>query len=202
MNVNFLTDFGDQAVVLPLALVIVLALAMTGWPCGAIVWLLAVLGTIGTMALLKVVFVSCGPVQLGSPVESPSGHTAAAAVSYGGLIALISRRAGLSLGWALVPAPLIALLIGVSRIELGAHSLPEAMIGGAIGCAGVLAMLLLAGKPPRQVRLSWLIGPAVFVVVVMHGQHLHGEDQIRTFAGRHAWLAAVCGDHGRPRLPF
>ena len=195
---TFLTDFADQAVVLPLALVVALVLALTGWKRGAFIWLLAVLGTIGTIALLKIAFATCGPAQFGGVVKSPSGHTASAAIIYGGLIALIGRRWGASIGWAFLAAPVAVLVIGLSRVELGAHTLPEVVIGGVIGCAGVLAVLVIAGAPPPRLHSPRLIGPAVFVAVVMHGNHLHGEDQIRAFAGRYAWLASVCFYHGPP----
>ena len=195
---TFLTDFADQAVVLPLAIVIALVLALTGWARGALIWLLAVVATIGAIAVLKVLFAACGPAQLGGVVSSPSGHTASGAIIYGGLLTLIIRRCGGGVGWALLPAPLVALLIGLSRIDLGAHTLPEVVIGGLVGCAGVLAMLALAGAPPRRLHLRWLFGPAVLVIVLMHGQHLHGEDLIKDFGSRYIWLKAACGDHRHP----
>lgn len=194
---TFLTDFADQAVVLPLALVIALVLALTGWKRGALVWLLAVVGTFGAVALLKIGFVACGPAQLGGEVQSPSGHTASAAIIYGGSIALIGRRCGVGLGWSFLPAPVAVLLIGLSRIELGAHTLPEVVIGGLVGCVGTMAMLLLAGVPPPRLRLPRLVGPAVVVAIAMHGYHLDAEDRIKDFGGHYAWLAAVCGDHGQ-----
>jgi membrane-associated phospholipid phosphatase len=190
--VNFLTDFADQAVVLPLALVIALVLALTGWARGTAAWLLAVVGTLGTMGLLKILFGVCGPAQFGGIISSPSGHTAAAAILYGGLLGLIVRRCGGGLGPALLPAQVVVLLIGVSRIELGAHTLPEVVIGALVGCAGVLAVLLLAGPPPRRMHLPRLLGPALFVVVLMHGYHLQAEEQIKQQSWRFAWLTAVC----------
>ena len=39
---TFLTDFADQAVVLPLVLVLALVLAAQGWRRGAAAWLVAV----------------------------------------------------------------------------------------------------------------------------------------------------------------
>jgi hypothetical protein len=56
----------------------------------------------------------------------------------------------------------------------------------------VLAVLLLAGPPPRRVRLPRLLGPALFVVVLMHGYHLQAEEQIKQQSWRFAWLTAVC----------
>jgi membrane-associated phospholipid phosphatase len=192
--VIFLTDFADEAVVLPVALVIARVLGLTGWARGTVVWLIAVAGTLATMLLLKILFDACGPAQFGGVVNSPSGHTAAAAILYGGLLGLLVRRSGGGMALALLPAPVVVVVIGVSRIELGAHTLPEVVIGAAVGLAGVLGVLLLAGPPPRRVWPSRLLGPALFTVVLLHGYHLRAEEQIRQQSARFAWLTAVCAD--------
>src|ERR1043166_4884615 len=88
----FLTDFADQAVVLPVVLVVALLLAATGWWRGAVVWLGVVGGTFGVVLFLKLVFMSCQPVFIPWELRSPSGHTAAAAVVAGGVRALIGGR--------------------------------------------------------------------------------------------------------------
>jgi membrane-associated phospholipid phosphatase len=196
IGVTFLTDFADQAVVLPTALAIALLLALTGWARGAAVWLLAVMGTTGAITLLKILFVACGPAQFGGIVSSPSGHTAAA-ILYGGLAGLAVRRCGGGTGLAFLPAPVVVVAFGLTRVQLGAHTVPEVVIGAVAGCAGVLAVLLLAGPPPRRVRLPRLLGPALFVAVLMHGYHLRAEEQLR-HAGRFAWLAAACAESWQP----
>jgi membrane-associated phospholipid phosphatase len=194
-GVLFLTDLADPAVILPAAFVIAVMLALTGWTRGTLVWLAAVFGTIATIAVLKIGFAACGPTQFGGPVNSPSGHVAGGTIAYGGLVALLTRYVGVSRGWALLPVPLIAALIGLTRIELGAHTLPEVVIGGVIGCAGVFAMLALAGVPPGRLRVPRLLGPAVLVVAIMHGHHVNGEALVKQAGWHWEWLAAACGDH-------
>jgi membrane-associated phospholipid phosphatase len=194
VSVIFLTDFADEAVVLPLALVIALVLGLTGWARGTTVWLIAVAGTLGTMLALKILFGACGPAQFGGVISSPSGHTAAAAILYGGLLGLLVRRCGGGIGLALLPAPVVVVLIGVSRVELGAHTVPEVVIGAVVGLAGVLGVLVLAGPPPRRVWPSRLLGPALFVMVLLHGYHLQAEEQIRRQSARFVWLTAACAD--------
>lgn len=54
----FLTDFADQAVMLPLALAVAIALAVMGWRRGAMVWLGIVCGTFGLMLGLKFIFMA------------------------------------------------------------------------------------------------------------------------------------------------
>ncbi|MGH7057623.1 MAG: phosphatase PAP2 family protein, partial [Acetobacteraceae bacterium] len=138
---KFITDFADLAVIIPLSLVAAAMLGLTGWWRGAIVWLLAICVPLAIMALLKLALFACGPVRIGELVQSPSGHTASAAIVYGGLTGLIALRQGAGLVPALLPAPIAAALIGLSRLALDVHTLPEVLIGGAIGCAGAAAML-------------------------------------------------------------
>jgi hypothetical protein len=111
------------------------------------------------------------------------------------MAALLTRYLGVSRFWALLPALLIAALIGLTRVELGAHTLPEVVIGGVIGCAGVLAMLVLARVPSGRLRLPRLLGPAVLVVAVMHGHHVHGEGLVKHMGRHWGWLTAACSDH-------
>ena len=129
---RFLTDFADQAVIIPLVLAISIALATQGWRRGAIVWLLAVGATFAAMLALKVAFLACSPLFSPIDIHSPSGHVAAATVVTGGLAALLSGRAA-----NILPiAGLAALVIGISRLVLGAHSLPEVVVGALVGLAG------------------------------------------------------------------
>ena len=79
-KVRFLTDFADQAVILPLVLAIGIALLIQGWHRGAAVWWLAVFVTFTMTLALKLVFLACS-ANLGTPgIHTPSGHVAAATV--------------------------------------------------------------------------------------------------------------------------
>ena len=192
----FVTNFADPAVVLPLAIIAALMLAFTGWWRGAALWLVVVGATLATMAVLKLALFACGPVRFGGPLESPSGHTASAAIIYGGLAALVARRCGAGVIPAFLPAPMAAALIGFSRIALDAHTLADVVIGGAVGCAGTLALLLLAGTPPPRLKLPRLLGPALVVVVAMHGYQLHAEAELHALAVHYRWIASFSSARG------
>ena len=84
---NFLTNFADEAVVLPLAVGVTIALYALGWRRGALAWAVAVGGTLALMLALKLVEFACGP----SLLRAPSGHTAAAAVVCGGLAVMLTQ---------------------------------------------------------------------------------------------------------------
>lgn len=174
---NFLTDFADQAVVLPLVVVVALVLALQGWRRGALVWILAIGGTFFVMLVLKVVFFGCTAVFGPADLHSPSGHVAAAAVVSGGLAAIFGR------GRALVVPVVVtaAALIGLTRIGLQVHSWPEVILGAAVGLAGALVLTRLAGPPPA-LRLRPLILAMAVVLGLFHGRHLEAEMVIRRAA--------------------
>jgi len=185
--VRFLTDFADQAVILPLVVAIALALAAQGWRRGALVWLAAVAGTFAAMLALKLTFLACTPLFSPMEIRSPSGHVAAATVVAGGLAALLTGRRRSILPVAL----LAAVVIGMSRLVLGAHSLPEVILGAVVGLAGAAALLRFAGPPP-PLRLAPIVAVVVVVAALFHGMHLQAEAAIRQTAYRAGLLFAVC----------
>ena len=188
---EYLTDFADQAVMLPLAVVIGLALALSGWWRGCAAWVVAVVGVLGTIAVLKYLFFACFSVLGVSGIHSPSGHTAAAGVIMGGALVLFLR--GRAPGWALAACPVcLATLFGISRLSVQAHSVPEVLAGGAIGLAGVLLLAVLAG--PRPPVPGWpAAAGAVAVLIGLHGLRLHAEAPLHSL-GLFTWLPlpAVC----------
>jgi membrane-associated phospholipid phosphatase len=175
---TFLTDLADQAVLLPVAAGVAIVLLLLGWFRGALAWTVAVCGTLAVMLGLKMVFTICGPAVPELNIRTPSGHVAAAAVIYGGLAALLGLRPSMTV---LVSIG-IAVVVAASRIVLGAHTPPEAFVGGLVGCAGALTVALLAGPKPPGMRLAPLVAVPLLVVVLLHGVHLHAEPTIGRLA--------------------
>ena len=185
---TFITDFADQAVVLPLVLAIGIALLAQGWRRGAAAWATAVVATFAAMLALKVIFLACSHRFGDIDIHTPSGHVAAATVVTGGLAALLFRRRA-----SVLPvAVLAAIVVGVSRLALGAHSLPEVVLGAVVGLAGAISLPLLAGPLPSRLDARRIAIIAVAVVLVFHGLHLPAEAHIRATAYRFAHLLAVC----------
>jgi membrane-associated phospholipid phosphatase len=186
--VTFITDFADQAVILPLVFAIGIALLVQGWRRGAAAWALAVSATFATMFVLKLVFYACAN-RLGTvDLHTPSGHVAAATIVTGGLAALLFHRRAIGLPLA----ALAAVVIGVSRLMLGVHSLPEVVLGAIVGLAGAFGLLLLAGRPPPELDVRRVAVIALATIVVFHGLHFPAEAHIRATAYRMAKLLAVC----------
>jgi len=187
-EVTFLSDFADQAVVLPVIAVIAITLAAQGWRRGALIWLGVVIITFGLLVSLKLAFLACGHLlPLRPSVISPSGHVASAAVVAGGLTALLTRR----YKGVLPVAGLTAGLIGLSRLMLGMHSVPEVIIGALVGLAGAAALPSLA-KPPPSLRTARLFAVVLLVAASFHGMHLPAEAALRYTASRASRLFTVC----------
>ena len=186
---RFLTDFADQAVVLPLVLAVALVLALQGWRRGAAAWLVAIGATFAVILVLKLVFLGCTPLFGPADMRSPSGHVAAATVIGGGLAAIFGAGPRF--------VPLVALLaagaIGLTRVGLHQHSWPEVVLGAATGLAGALALARLAGPAPA-LRLRPMLLTAVFVLALFHGRHMEAEVVIGQAATGSGWFPAWCQD--------
>jgi membrane-associated phospholipid phosphatase len=185
---RFLTDFVDQAVLLPLAFAVALVLAATGWRRAAGMWALMIVIGFGAMLLAKL-FALCVPLPLA--IRSPSGHTAGAAMVYGGLAALLP----IALRARLLIAVLVALVIGVSRLALGMHTPAEVILGGLLGVAAVAVFCRLIGPPPAGLSVWRGLALALLIGVAFHGRHLAAETSIRAAAYR---LAVCVPDQARP----
>ncbi len=190
---RFLTDFADQAVVLPVVAAVAIALAALGWRRGALAWIAATAITFVVILLLKLGFLGCAPVFAPWALRSPSGHTAAAAVVAGGLVAVLAGR----LAAVLLASALAALAIGLSRLELGLHSPPEVAIGALIGLAGAVALARFAGPPPRA-RPVPLLAIAAAVALLLHGMHLPAEAAIARAAHGALNFVPACREGPRP----
>ena len=185
-QIQWLTDFGDQAVVLPIACSVTLFLAASQWWRGAGIWMLAVGGVLGTMLTLKLLFGACG-WEVSTALNSPSGHTASTAALYGGLGSILIQRLGVA-GTGLI-ALVIAVLFGMTRVMLGDHTVPEAVVGGTVGVIGAVTLRSLMGHPPTGLKRSGLVVLVLVVAWVAHGRHLPVEQQIHTLSS--ARLPAV-----------
>jgi membrane-associated phospholipid phosphatase len=182
----FITDFADQAVILPLVGVIWIALLAQRWWRGAIAWMLAIGATFAVLLVLKLAFIACWRTFGTFHLHTPSGHVAAATVIVGGLGAIVLRRSH-----AVAVAFGAAGLIGATRLLLGVHSTPEVILGALVGLGGTLLMIIIARSPPK-LRMKPIVFSVALVLIVFHGLHLPAEAHIRLTALRVAKMLAVC----------
>jgi membrane-associated phospholipid phosphatase len=176
---NFLTDFADQAVVLPLAGTVLLVLFAVGWRRGAVAWGAGVGGVLAVMLVLKLLALACLRHLGWLGLSSPSGHTAASAVVYGGLLALLAPRGTVV---AAIAGGAVALVFGLSRLALHVHTVPDVILGALVGVAGAILMRRAAGPRPPRSGAPWLLLAAFAVMVAFHGHRLQAETQIRWMA--------------------
>ena len=169
---NFVTDFGDTAVTVPLAALMAGFLLAAREPRLAFGWALAIVGCAGAIGGLKLVLAACG-YPLGGPGQaSPSGHTAMSIAVYGGYAAVIGATLARP-ARELVIAGAAMLMIGIalSRVVLGAHSPLEVWIGLAVGVTPLGAVIAIVAHYRRQrLPIRWLILPALAVALAFHGE--------------------------------
>ncbi len=187
------TDFGDLAVLLPVAAVVLLWLLAVRSVRGAVWWLAALALCIGGTALLKIYFFACSPVP---SLASPSGHSSFSTLVYGALAAIVAPE--LTAGWRriIVLAGGIALIatIAVSRLILGVHSLPEIMLGIAVGLVslGLFAQGYLRARPTGAWLTPLLVAVAV-LWVILHGHELRAEELLHAIS-RYLHVGSIlCG---------
>ena len=179
---QFVTDFADQAVVLPLVLVTAAAMWLGGWGRGALAWSLVCGATLGLVGAAKLIVFAYGPFAGLPLLLSPSGHTASAALVYGGFAGLLF--AGPRPRFLAPIAALLAGGIGISRVMLGLHTLPDVLVGAAIGLAGAIALEASAGRRPEHFRRVVPLAVGGAVLIGFHGLHLPAEPWLRLLAER------------------
>ncbi len=195
---TFVTDFADQAVILPVVAVVFLTLlAQRRWRVAG-AWMLAIPGVLATLLVLKIAFYACGwllPVfdlnQLA--LRSPSGHVASATVVSSGVFALQARRLRLgTISAALFAALAVAVIIGVTRVLLGAHSISEVVVAAFVGGAGAVAFARLSGQRLLEKSGLPIAAAAAFMLVIFHGSHLPAEAVIQNAAAAtlRQWIPA------------
>ena len=180
--VKDLTNLGDLAVLLPVAIATFAWLMATQTWRPAASWALALGICVGGTGLLKILFFICPP---SASLHSPSGHTSLSTLVYGGLTLLLATRAAawqrigaMAAGGALVAS------IAASRIVLSSHTYLETVTGLGIGG---LALALFGGiylsGGRRDVSLRPLLLSVAILIVLLHGQQLHAEDLFRAIGG-------------------
>ncbi len=183
---SFITDFGDSAVVLPLAMAVLVSLLWSRWFKAALAWGLVVVGCASLMLVLKLVFLACPVSVLQGVLLSPSGHAAMSATVYGGMAGLLAsqcRREWMVVTYAVTH--MLVMAIALSLIAVRAHSPLEVMVG--LGLGTVFATLFTLSLGPRLAGGAYLPGlgiGAALVLTATHGAHFQIESVLMLEASR------------------
>jgi membrane-associated phospholipid phosphatase len=168
---NFITDFGDSAVTLPLALLVLIFLFAAGSRRLSLAWMLTIGGCGAVIGALKILFGACGHELTIVYLISPSGHTAMSTAVYGSLALLIGARLppGQRLT-ILIATAIVVIGIAVSRVALHDHSRSEIALGFAVGVgAAALFRAALRRYTAPALPLGWLLLSGGVLMAVMHG---------------------------------
>lgn len=198
--VAFITNFADEAVLLPIAIIVGILLLVSRWQRGAIAWLGGVGATLAVIGVLKLLLLHCGQSPGHGGLRSPSGHTAGSTVIYGTLLAGAVRRwagehwtlwqaAAATLGCALP----VAVLFALTRLELEVHTIPDVLAGGAVGLCGAVLIGVSAGPSPKTVRWRWIGAACLVIVVLLHGTRMPMEIVIHAVAAQ-LWASTPCAN--------
>lgn len=189
------SDFGDQALILPFAIGIGLLLALSGWRRGALTWAGAIGATLMLILLLKLRFFACGDILDHASRGNPSGHTAAAAAVYGALAGLVARAIWDNGTWsaaaAIVTALSVAAIIGQSRLLLDRHTVTEVVWGGGIGMAGAAGFAVVSGSPAGALRIGRIVLAGGIAIILLYGARISAEGTIKSIAP-HLWPLSQC----------
>jgi len=160
-----LTSLGGISVLTLFALIAVIFLVMQKKRLSALLLVLGLLGGVALSEGLKALFARDRPPAAYQAVETinasfPSGHALLSTVFYLTLGVMLTRAfqqrrfKAFALGWALT----IALIIGMTRVYLGAHWASDVIAGWCAGAAWAMALWLVSyGFERRQAaRLSGL----------------------------------------------
>jgi hypothetical protein len=169
LGLNGLTEFGDAAVLVPLAVVVLLWLLVMRSPRGAVWWAVTVAFCVSITALLKVSFYGCPPAP---DLHSPSGHTSLSTLVYGAMTLVTANATeGLRRIVAISGGTGFILAIAASRLLLHAHSAAEVGVGLVIGTSA-LALFGLQ-YPQHRAKEMWLfplfVSAGVLVLVLHRG---------------------------------
>ncbi len=178
---NFITDFADQATLLPLVATVAVVLALQRRWRLAGAWVAAIASVLGILLVLKLADFACGwRVPLLGPdgfdLNSPSGHTGAATVTFGAIAGLMAARSRLGVRATVVIAAAVAgIVIGITRIMLGAHTMAEVVLAFGIGLIGAGLFAALAGREERPGSPVPVLLASIVVIVCAHGARLQAE---------------------------
>ena len=148
---SFVTRLGEAEILLPVALLTALACCMRPERRQrALVWM----GLLGLATLLtaatKIAFIGWGLGWAALNFTGVSGHTMFASAIYPMLaLTFLAGGAPASRRRALLLGCLLAVVVGVSRIAVGAHSWSEVMAGWLVG-GSVTAVVLASSEMPAM----------------------------------------------------
>jgi membrane-associated phospholipid phosphatase len=192
-------NLGHSAILFPAGLALFGFLMWSDRRDDALAFVAAIAVCLGSTLIAKLAFHACesGVPALG--IESPSGHASFSTTFYGCVALLIAsgrppwQRTGICAG-----AALLVFLIGVSRVVVGAHTLPDVAVGFVIGAISILAFQALRGPsrplavPFGAIAFGIPAGALLVAIILSFARHWTPEPLIEAAGLRLNLLLGVC----------
>jgi membrane-associated phospholipid phosphatase len=178
--IQFVTDFADQALILPTIVLIGGWLLLAEPRRTVVAWGAACAVSLGLILLLKLIM-PCTPFA--HDLRSPSGHTASTVLVAGGLLVLWTGPGRRRRLLASLAGILLGAAIGATRLVLNAHTVPEVIAGIVIGSLGLAVFAMADLSRPKLPPVTLMLA-FVMLAVAMHGHRLHAERWISNLACR------------------
>lgn len=191
MLITFITDIGDSAVLGAVVLAGVIYFFLSGYRIGAMALAVSLVLSGGLISGFKLLFLGCNwflPQHY--DLHSPSGHAALSTAVLGTCLLLVFPRLSRAQKIMLTAScTLLVAAIAASRVVIGAHTLPEVLLGlvaGGITLACVYGFLHYMRRRMLETPPEFNVGVFAFLVVcvvmVLNGVHLPAENYIRAMA--------------------
>ena len=179
--IQVITDFGDLAILLPIAGVLTIWAMVVGRTGVFRGWLAALALCIGGTAILKIYFFACPPL---SDLHNPSGHTSLSTLVYGTLtLAVASATKDHRRLLVAIAGTAFIVVIGLSRIILQDHTTTEVVCGSLLGISALslFGISYLRNMPAKR-YLAPLITVSVLFMILLNGQELRAEELLHRIA--------------------
>jgi membrane-associated phospholipid phosphatase len=161
-----LTRLGEMQLMLPIGIALVTWLAWSGERLRAAGWLALLVAAIGITTVSKIAFIGWGIGSASLNFTGFSGHAMHAAAVFPLLMGCVTADGPrwLRLG-SVAFAFMLAALVALSRVVIGAHSPSEALSGFILGAlASGLALTL--GRPPHSHLPRWLLATVIAALLL------------------------------------
>ena len=190
---------GHSAILFPASLVFFICLLWLDRHADARAFGAALFACLLATLVAKLAFHACGSEIPAFGIESPSGHASISAVFYGCLALNVAagrplwQRTGIYAGTALFVA-----LVGVSRVVVEAHTLPDVIAGTSIGMLAILVFQALRGPsrllviPRRALTLGIPASAVLVLTILVFARHWTPEGLIEIAGWRLDRFFGVC----------
>jgi hypothetical protein len=192
-------NLGHSAILFPASLIVFACLFWFGRRADAMAFGAAPTACLLATLIAKLMSHACESTILWLGIESPSGHASFSAVFYGCIALLVGagrplwQRVVLYAGTAFFVA-----LVGLSRVVVEAHTLPDVIAGTGIGAMSILVFQIFRGPvrriviPLRVIALAVPAGAFLALTILLFARHWTPEDFIESAGLRLDRLLGVC----------